>query len=102
VGRTQEDFKFLYGKPYGWGIRFRPKSKLLVVLYPNLSHFVVKIILGPEQLKELARFPLHPNAKDAIQSANLYPEGKWLFIRVDSREDIEDVRELLKLKMKTI
>ncbi len=102
VSRTQEDFKFLYGKPYGWGVRFRLKSRLLIVLYPNQNHFVVQIIMGPKQLEEADRIQLHPNAKEAIQSANPYPEGKWLFIKVEGRKDIEDVKELLKLKTKSI
>ncbi len=102
VGRTQEDFRFLYGKPYGWGLRFRAKSRLLIALYPNQNHFVAQIIVGPRQLEEANQVQLHPNAKEAIQNANPYPEGKWLFIRVDGRKDIEDVKELLKLKMKSI
>ncbi len=102
AGRTQEELKFLYGKPYGWGIRFKLKSKLLAALYPNQSYFVVQIILGLEQLKEVEHIRLHSNATEAIRNANPYPEGKWLFVKVEGKRDIEDVRELLKLKMKTI
>ena len=102
VGRTQEDFKFMYGKPYGWGTRFRLKGKLLAAVYPNQNHFVVQIILGPKQLEEADHIRLHPNAREAIQCANPYPEGKWLFIKVEDKKDIEDAIELLKLKMKNV
>ena len=101
VEKTQEDFKFLYGKPYGWGMRFRLKNKLLVALYPNHEHFVAQIILGPKQLEETEQIRLHSNAREAVRSANLYAEGKWLFIMIESRNDIEDVTKLLKLKMKS-
>ncbi len=30
----QEDFKFCYGKQYGWALRFRIKGSLLTALYP--------------------------------------------------------------------
>jgi hypothetical protein len=102
VARTQEDFKFMYGKPYGWGIRFRLKGKLLAALYPNQNYYVVQVVLGPKQLEEADHLQLKPNAREAIQSANPYPEGKWLFIKVESGKDVEDVKELLKLKMKSI
>ncbi len=101
VGRSQEDFNFLYGKPYGWGLRFRLKSKLLVALYPNQNHFFVQIIIGLKQLEEADQAKLHSNSKEAIHDANPYPEGKWLFIKVESKKDIEDVKVLLKLKMKS-
>lgn len=31
---AQEDFRFLYGKHYGWARRFRTKGRLLTSLYP--------------------------------------------------------------------
>jgi Protein of unknown function (DUF3788) len=102
VGETQEELKFMYGKPYGWGIKFRLKGKLLTALYPNQNHFVVQVILDSKRLKELDQIRLHPNAQEAIQNANLYPEGKWLFIKAERRADVEDVQELLNLKMKSI
>jgi Protein of unknown function (DUF3788) len=102
VGKTQEDLKFMYGKPYGWGIRFRLKGKLLTALYPNQNHFVVQIIIDSKRLKEVDHIHLHPNAQEAIQNANPYPEGKWLFIKTETRANVEDVKELLKLRMKSI
>jgi hypothetical protein len=102
VGRIQEDFKFLYGKPYGWGIRFRLKGKLFAAFYPNQNHFVAQVVLGPKQVAETDNIHLHSNAKEAIQNANPYPEGKWLFIKVESGSDMEDVRKLLKLKLKIV
>ena len=102
VGKTQEDLKFMYGRPYGWGIRLRLKGKLLTALYPNQNYFVVQVILDSKRLKEVGQIRLHPNAREAIQNANLYPEGKWLFIKIETRADVEDVKELLKLKMKII
>ena len=102
IERTQEDFKYMYGKPYGWAIRFRVRGKLLASLYPNQNHFLVQIILNPKQLDEAQEIQLHPNAKEAIQKANPYPEGKWLFIKVEGKRDMEDIRELLKLKTRKV
>jgi hypothetical protein len=96
--KVQEDFKFMYGKRYGWAVRFRLTGKLLTSLYPNLNHFVAQIILNTNQLLEVKTAELHENAQRAIEEANLYPEGKWLFIPVKTAVDTEDVKHLLELK----
>ena len=41
---------------------------------------------------------MHRNAQCSIDSAKLYKEGKWLFLRVENHVDGKDVRELIKLK----
>jgi len=96
--KVQEDFKFMYGKKYGWAVRFRLTGKLLTSLYPNLNYFVAQIILNSNQLLGIKNVRLHESAQRAIEDANLYPEGKWLFIPVKTAVDLQDVRQLLKLK----
>ena len=95
---VREEFKYLYGKKYGWGLQFRVRGKLLLSLYPNEGYFVAQIILGPGDLKVAAGLNLHENAREAIDTANLYAEGKWLFIRIDGVNDLNDTIELLKTK----
>lgn len=95
-----EDFKFLYGKTYGWGRRFRLKGSLLATLYPALGCYKVQIILKPQAVDEALSMSLGLNTRRAIESANPYPEGRWLFIPVESAGDMEDVRRLLVLRAK--
>ncbi len=96
--KVQEDIKFMYGRKYGWAVRFRLTGKLLASLYPNSNYFVAQINLSRDQLLEAENVKLHENAQRAIETANLYPEGKWLFIAVRSAADLRDVRRLVKLK----
>lgn len=93
-----EEFKFCYGKKYGWALQFRSKGKLLVSLYPNKGYFVAQIILNLQNLKDTQPLDLRTGALDAIETANEYAEGKWLFISVKDENDLEDVRNLLKIK----
>ena len=95
---TQEDFKFLYGGGYGWALRFRTKGKLLSALFPNRGYFVALIILNSKQLADVGSLRLHRNAQCSIDSANLYKERKWLFLKVENHVDGKDIRELIKLK----
>jgi hypothetical protein len=95
---AEEDFKFLYGKNYGWAWRFRIKGQLLISLYPTKGGFTVQINLGPEAIEKAQSMKLAKNAQLAIERANPYPEGRWLFIPVESKSDLQSVQQLLGLR----
>ena len=96
---VQEELKFCYGRKYGWARQFRSKGKLLTSLFPNKGHLVVLIILNLESLEDVSLLNLHRNALEAIEKATEYPEGKWLFISVKNADDLNDIKDLLKIKM---
>jgi hypothetical protein len=92
-----EDFKFLYGKNYGWGVRFRLKSKLLTSLYPADGHFKVQVILNPAEVEMVQGMGMGNNITRTIDEATPYPEGRWLFIPVNTSTDIQDILRILEL-----
>jgi hypothetical protein len=96
---VQEDFKFLYGKKYGWALRFRVKGKLLTSLYPTDGGFTVQVNLSQVAIAKTRSMKLGQNVKDAIARAKPYPEGQWLFIPVDSVGDVRDIKNLLALRV---
>jgi hypothetical protein len=98
--RSEEDLKFLYGSNHGWALRFRNKGKLLTALFPNKDHFISLVILNGKQLSSVGSLKLHSSAREAIESANLYAEGKWLFVKVRAPNDVKDVEALIGLKAK--
>ncbi len=95
----QEDFKFLYGKNYGWALRFRIKGKLLISLYPAEGGFTVQVNLSSEAIEKAQRMKLGKNVQQAIARAHPYPEGRWLFIPVESEKDYRDIQRLLALRV---
>jgi hypothetical protein len=98
---TQEDFKFLYGKTYGWALRFRIKGQVLTSLYPTQGGFTAQVNLNPEAVEQAQSMGLGHNVQQAIGRAYPYPEGRWLFIPVESGEDVRDVQRLLALRVET-
>jgi hypothetical protein len=96
--KAKEDFAFLYGKGYGWALRFRHKGKLLTSLFPNEGFFTVQVNLNEAHLTQVGQLQLHKNARAAIEKANLYPEGKWVFSPVRSDIDLKDVLQLIDVK----
>lgn len=98
---SDEDFTFLYGKKYGWALRFRIRKQLLTSLYPTAGGFTVQINLGPAAVKQALDMRPGKNVQDAIARAHPYPEGRWLFIPVESADDVHDVKQLLALRVET-
>jgi hypothetical protein len=95
--RTKRDFAF-YGKNYGWAVRFRKGGKALLSMYPGEGSFTVQIVLGGTPASKASSLRLGKNAKNVLESAHQFPEGRWLFIRVSSKKDIRDIQQLLLLK----
>ena len=95
--RTKRDFAF-YGKNYGWALRFRKGGKALLSMYPGEGSFTAQIVLGETPAKKASSLRLGKNARNVLGRAHQFPEGRWLFIRVSSKQDIRDIQQLLLLK----
>jgi hypothetical protein len=98
---VQEDFKFLYGKTYGWALRFRIKGQLLVSLFPTQGGFTAQVNLSPDAIEKALAMNMSKNVQQAISRANPYPEGRWLFIPVEAEEDFDDVKRLVAIRVET-
>lgn len=96
--RIQQDLGS-YGKNYGWALRFRKGGKALLSLYPGKEDFTIQTILGEAQVEEVMGLALGQNVRKAIEDAHPYPEGRWLFIKVASKHDLEHVKQLITVKV---
>ena len=99
--RVRSDFPF-YGKNYGWAMRFRKGGKALLSMYPGRGGFTVQMVLGQVQAKEASNLKLGKNVRMVLQNARQFPEGRWLFIRMESAEDLADVQQLLLIKSRPL
>jgi hypothetical protein len=98
---VEEDFRFLYGKTYGWALRFRIKGQLLVSLFPTQGGFTAQVNLSPEDIEKALTMNMSKNVHFAISRANPYPEGRWLFIPVETKKDFNDVKRLMVMRVET-
>ena len=98
---VQEDFKFLYGKTYGWALRFRIQGQLLVSLFPTQGGFTSQVNLSPEAIEEALCMKMSKNVQEAISRAHPYPEGRWLFIPIETEKDFTDVKRLVAMRAET-
>ncbi len=90
---------FMYGKRYGWALRFERGGRLLLAMYPNRGHLTVQIILGRAQVAVADAMSLPSSLRHVLDAATDYPEGRWLFVPVKTRKDAQDVKALIALKL---
>jgi len=79
-------------------LRFRKAGKALLSMYPGQSSFTVQIVLGGTPAKQASSLKLGRNVRKVLENAHEFPEGRWLFVRVRSKQDLHDVQQLLLVK----
>ncbi len=100
-----KELKFPFGKNYGWGYKYSHKSKHLCYLFFEQGGFTIFTQIGDKQVFEMEnRLVLLPDKAKEIWSKR-YPcgeHGGWINYRVISEEDISEVLEFIKVKVKPI
>jgi hypothetical protein len=99
------DFKpelIFFGKKYGWCYRFRRKGKTLCVLFPENKSFTVLVVLGKNEIEHFKTNTsvFGDDTNSIFEKAFQYHDGKWIYKRVLSGEDLEDIKNLIGIKKK--
>ncbi len=100
IGKTfgvDGEWKY-YGVNHGWALRFRKGGKALVSLYPAERSFVAQVILSQSIVDRSRKMRFGKDVRAAIARAHPYPEGRWVFLTVDSGTAARQAADLLLLK----
>jgi hypothetical protein len=91
-----------YGAKYGWTIRYRKSGKTLCSLFPEKGAFTVLLVLGKQETEKALSMldEFSTRVGKLVNGAEQRRDGRWLWIRVLTSVDADDVKELLKVKRK--
>jgi len=91
-----------YGLKYGWCYKYRRKKKTLCVLFPETGAFTVLVTLGKRETEEVERTmsSFNDETQRIFRDAYQYHDGKWVYRRVLSEDDLRDVLSLIRIKRK--
>ena len=89
-----------YGKKYGWTIRYRKGGKTLCSLFPEKGGFTVLIVLGKKESEKALsmRDELSSKIHKLLGDTKQLHDGRWLWIRLLTTSDTDDVKKLLQIK----
>ncbi|MFQ5758928.1 MAG: DUF3788 domain-containing protein [Candidatus Bathyarchaeia archaeon] len=91
-----------YGAKYGWTIRYRKSGKTLCSLFPERGGFTVLIVLGKKESEKVLsmREELSSEINKLLGGTEQLHDGRWLWIRLLTTKDTDDVKKLLQIKRK--
>ena len=89
-----------YGKKYGWTVRYRKGGKTLCSLFPEKGGFTVLIVLGKKESEKALsiRDELSSKIHKLLGDTEQLHDGRWLWIRLLTTNDTEDVKKLTSKK----
>lgn len=98
------EIRFPFGNKYGWGIKYSHRTKHLCYIFPETGSFTVTIQIGEKELTRLHEKleSFLPKTKELWNHRYVCGEGGWLYYRVFSFKEIEDIKELIKIKKSPI
>ena len=97
------ELRFPFGNKYGWGIKYSHRTKHLCYVFPEKGSFTVTIQIGAESAKleaKLASFL--PRTQELWKRRYPCGNGGWVHYRVFDRKELEDIKEMIKIKKSPI
>jgi len=91
-----------YGAKHGWTVRYRRSGKTLCSLFPEKGGFSVLLVLGRKDSEKALsmRDELSTRMNTILRSTEQLHDGRWLWIRMLTMNDVDDVKKLLQTKRK--
>ena len=91
-----------FTKKHGWAIRYRKSGKTLGYFFPEDNAFSVLLVLGSKESDkvDLIKYKLEARVKSVFENTEQLHDGRWLWIRVLTKSDVESVKLLLQAKRK--
>lgn len=92
------------GAKYGWSVRYRKGGKSLCTLFPEKGAFTILIVLGKKEVEEVeqSKETFTHYTSNIFKSARQYHDGRWLWIRIEKKSEIKDIKHLLLIKRKPL
>lgn len=99
------DFKpelVFFTKKYGWTIRYKKSRKTLCYFFPEDDAFSILIVLGAKESEkvESIKKKLNKTVKTIFENTEQLRDGRWMWIRILDKSDIDSLILLLNAKRK--
>lgn len=85
----------------GWNIKYSKGGKSICTIYPKEDYFIVLIVIGPKDEDEVELIIPSMSAEIQIIYSKTKPMkiGRWLMIDVRDRSVLNDIKDLIAIRM---
>ncbi|HEY2468095.1 MAG TPA: DUF3788 family protein [Terracidiphilus sp.] len=98
-GVSQQEWKGIVVKKYGWSLRLKQKGRNIVYLGPGKDCFMVAFTLSDKELNTAKAAHLPRAVADVLAHAPRYPEGNGLRLVVRRAGDLAAIRKIAAIKL---
>jgi len=88
----------------GWNIKYKKGGKALCTLYPMASYFIALVVVGPKEEDEvktgIEAGLFTDYLKELFYKTSYSAMGRWLMIEVRDKTVLNDIKELLGIRVK--
>ncbi len=102
--KQQLDYSKCSAQP-GWNLKYKKSNKSICTLYPMFNYFIVLVVVG---LKEEHEVELAMEAgvfseyvKNLYQKTAFSTMGRWLMIEVKHKDILNDIKQLIEIRMRS-
>jgi len=88
----------MYSKKSGWNLVFKQKKRTLFYFVPCDNHFIIAFVLSEKAVETALQSLISEKSKAEIQDADICAMGHSFFVYVRTKQDLDDVFTLLKIK----
>jgi hypothetical protein len=86
------------GAKHGPELKYRKAGRTLVSLLPQEGGFTALVVLGAAESERAFDLQLGRSVRRVLEDASQYHDGRWLFVPVKSKRDVQDLMSLVALK----
>lgn len=72
------------------------------MLFFETGGLMAQIVLNHAQTEKALASDLSPAVSKMLKEAKVYHDGRWLFINLKTKKELEDVKKLLLVKRKPV
>ncbi|HWA96099.1 MAG TPA: DUF3788 family protein [Terracidiphilus sp.] len=96
---TEQEWKGIAVKKYGWSLRLKQKSRNVLYLGPGIGCFMVSFALSDKALSAAKAAKLPKAVQSVLEKAPRYPEGNGVRLLVKSSRDLSAIRKIAQIKL---
>ena len=87
------------GEKFGWGYRINDKKRVIIYLLPRQGFFKVALVFGQKATDTILQSEVNQQIKEELANAKAYAEGRGIRIEVNNRSLLEDIKQLIQIKI---
>jgi hypothetical protein len=87
------------GDKYGWSFRIKDKKRAIIYLLPRDKYFKAAFVFGQKATDTILQSQISTEIKKELESAKVYAEGRGIRIDINDEIIINDIKELVDIKL---